>query len=126
MAEKSKEQLEKELALANQKLEKANAENQSLRTGAIVGIEIKGSFNTTIKNQRTGKDEKVKVAFKPGRKYQWIDGSKVLTEAVLKIANGENASEEEMDETPGLINVTQEVAVDHLTRLARVQSADLA
>ena len=71
MAEKTKAQLEKELAEAQAKIAEqeeviaaTETENEELRTGKVVGTEIKGSYKATFKDQATAKNKTVTVKFK--------------------------------------------------------------
>jgi len=134
MADKTVEQLQKELAEAKAKEKqllaenkKAKAENKTLRVamdqGKKVGEDIKGSYEAKWTHE--GEEVSKKVSFKKGHKYLFITGQKMLTEVVLAVANGKKVSAAQLKANPQLGDLTEKMAREHLTYLAQIDYGHL-
>lgn len=133
MAEKTIEQLQAEieaLKAENQrtgdKLAKANELiNQSIKKGKKVAQAVKGTFEASWKDGQ-GKTKKRKVAFKDGATLvRLASGHIVSSECLLKVANGEDLTDEEKAASDALAQLSQEDARGWLTRLAKIKYAFL-
>lgn len=128
MAEKTTEELQKEIAALQADKEalaaKAGELEESLAaatSGSVVAAKIPGKATITLETP-DGKKEKKTVGFRPGRKNVRLgNGAVVPSASFLKVVNGEKLSEDEAANEQ-LKTLTKEAAVAHLTFLVSVDA----
>ena len=107
---KSPEELQEEINALQAKLETSEAEKAEMRAamdqGKFLGEEIDGTFKAKIKNVQTNKTVTKEFGFARGHRYLFIDGKKMLTTAVMQLANGKDIEEEVLKANPQLKGLT--------------------
>jgi len=134
MAQKTIEQLEKELAEATAMIAEKDAaitakgeEVEELRKIAVdagAPTPVEGSYKASYKDP-SGKSVTKTVKFKDGHRHLYIGGHRVETESVIAIANGKEAGKKVLERNPAISTINQEIAEKFLTSLVKMKYAYL-
>jgi hypothetical protein len=122
MATKSKKSAEEKLKEENEALKQAL---EDAKTTKVVSMPVSGTF--TVKQETPGGEVIEKeYGFKAGRtKVALATGAQVSSEALMRIANGGTATEEELEQYLALQGLTQPQAQERLEFLAQLGASFL-
>jgi|GEM_PF-4726859 len=114
----------KELQAEVKRLKEELKRNQEAMTKAsktgIVSSVVEGSFSISGKDPNTGEEVTRKFRFKAGRiRVPLTSGQQVPSAALMRIANGGEATKAEKANRPWLLEVTQEIAQARLEWLVK-------
>lgn len=129
MAEKTVEELQKELAAAKAETAALAAEKSALENSleaasetGIVSPKVSGKSTVTVEDPDGNKLKKT-IGFKDGRVNTRLRNGLVVPSAgLLKVANGQKLTEKE-EENPMLKALTKQEAQDHLVYLISVDAS---
>lgn len=118
----------KELQAEVKRLKEELQRNQEAMTKAsktgIVSPIVEGLFTVTGEDPKTGEEASRKFRFKAGRiRVPLTSGQQVPSAALIRIANGGEATKEEKANRPWLLEVTQEIAQARLEWLVEKASS---
>lgn len=121
-APQSSAKTEQELQAENARLRKALDDAKS---SGVISRPVDGTFKI-ITETPDGKEVEREYGFKSGCiRVAVPGGAQVSSEALMRIANGGEATAEEKQQFLALNNITQEAAQSHLAHLASIGAAFL-
>lgn len=103
---------------------------KGIKKKGIVSLPVEGSFEVTLRPPK-GKQVKKTLTFKPGRlvvlvpplnSLPGLAGASMKSEALLRIANGKEATEEELRDFPAMGNLTKALASEILHHYAAISA----
>lgn len=121
MTDKKNLSEKEEIAKLKAELAASKKALQSAAKNGVVSVPILGSYEANWRDDITGKTISKKLEIKDGMKYiRTKEGHKVLSEAILKIANGESPTLEDVKNNEVLTEINQETAAELLTYYAKI------